>query len=377
MFRHEAQDLGPDGIPFRGGFAVVRHGAGFGAQQGVAEVGAQLVLAARGELHDLWHSLGRAEGHEGSRGALEARRPGVQSPDTVALEGFRGLLYGSHQIVPDGMRALVLEPGRGDAGQGIHRTAQGHRHGGGIDAVRPGEDAEQHAQVLHAPGQPGHGAETVQGRHRVGGGKVAVRRRNVGQQPGLRDQARGGPQAGDAGAVRRPADGAAKVGAEPEGTHARGHGRAVPARGTARREAGVPGVPGFSEERVAAVRFHREFRTIALAQQHRARLLQAPDRRRGPLRNVVPQKGTSRRRPQSLGGQRVLHCERHAVQWAKEPALGRSPVRGRRFLGGQRVEGNDGVQAGVIPGDPLKVQFQAFDGGQPAFPQGDGPLDHG
>lgn len=65
------------------------------------------------------------------------------------------------------------------------------------------------------------------------------------------------------------------------------------------------------------------------------------------------------------------------MQGAKEPALGRGGIGCLGFLPRQRVEGDHGVQAGILLGDPFEVQFQAFDGRQPAFPQGEGPLDHG
>ncbi len=150
--------------------------------------------------------------------------------------------------------------------------------------------------------------------HRLSERSRMVERRGEGNEAVPRDASVGRHQADHAAKCRRLADGAAGVGAD------RGHGSSR--RNRSRRPAGRAAGNARKIARIvyrvkAGVfirRAHGELVAVGLAENDRARLLQPRHNRRVVGSDEALQNLRARRRPNALGGEDILHRDRHARQ---------------------------------------------------------------
>ena len=171
-----------------------------------------------------------------------------------------------------------------------------------------------------------------------------------------RDRAVGGLVPVEADEVRRYPGRPADLGAEVEGGQARHRGHRSTAGRAAGRAGEVPGIVGGPEQRVVGLHVLVARRHVRLAHDDRSGPAQPGDRLRVLGREVVCEVRAAAGRPHALGLEAVLGRDRQPVQRAEFGSARPQPV-GVVGLGpgAVGVEGDDRVQRGVEPGDPVEV----------------------
>ncbi len=169
--------------------------------------------------------------------------------------------HGIGYLPIDGREGIV-GPNSDAQALGVGPARLGQRRGGQGGVARSRDHRQGQVEIFS-------GAGDRPGDHQVDIAQRAPLGRRRDRTPG-RDQPPARLQAEDAAGMGRPADRAAKIGAELEGAHAGGDRN----RRTARRAAGrarlVPRIVGHAMGRIVALEIAGEDRDVGLADDHRA-----------------------------------------------------------------------------------------------------------
>src|SRR6185437_1144011 len=166
------------------------------------------------------------------------------------------------------------------------------------------------------------------------------------------------------------------VGADLEAGEPRGHGRGRTARRAAGDVVDVPGVAAAAEDVVERLDVTRPARRVRLAEDDRARLLEARDRGCVVRRHVIGELDRTTRRADPLGLDRVLDGDGQPVQGTDILPPGEGGIgRIGRGAGTIRIEGDDGVDRRVQTFDSIEVELEELAARDLAGPDGGRQLD--